>query len=132
MKAKCRELNRENKITCCYAVTEQQQNETMLLEPNYDNRFAGDGDVARAGAANGTKIYSKQESKLKKIERSRRRATTLDSSPVFGARSGSKASQMASKVQISGTNQSKTCLNNGYRFVLLWEMILSFVSCQHE
>ena len=39
----------------------------MILESNYDNSLAGPGDVATADAANGKKIISKQDSKLKKI-----------------------------------------------------------------
>ena len=71
----------------------------MMLESNYDIRLAGRGDGAKVGAANGKNIISKQDSKLKKIRWCKIRATTLDSPPVLGAQSGSKPSQMSSKME---------------------------------
>ena len=73
----------------------KQQNEIMMLESNYDKRFAGVGVGAKAGVANGKIIICKHDSTLKKIGKSKNRATTLDRSPVFGAKSGSKAFQVA-------------------------------------
>ena len=79
----------------------------MMFESNYDNRLAGPGDAAKVGAANGKQIILKHDSKLKKIGVSKRRATPLDPYPVFGANSGSKASQMAPKMEpISGKKRS--------------------------
>ena len=57
-----------------------------MFESNYDNCFAGVGDGAKADVANGKNIISKQDSKLKKIGRRKRRATTLDPPPVFRAK----------------------------------------------
>ena len=80
----------------------------MLFESNYDNRLAESGDGAKAGPVNGKQIILKHDSELKKKGKSNRRATSLDTSPVVGARSGLKASHMASKVEpISGKKQSK-------------------------
>ena len=79
-----------------------------MLRSNYDNRRVGVGGDAKAGAANDKTIICKHDSKLKEIGKTKRRATTLDSSPVFGAKSDSKASQMALKMEpISGKKQSK-------------------------
>ena len=104
----------------------KQQNETLMLRSSYDNRLVG-GD-ATAGAANGKIIICKHDVKLKKIGKTKRRTTTLVSSPVFGAKSGSKASQMAAKIEpISGKKQSKNCLINGYQFVSLREAFFIFV-----
>ena len=58
----------------------------MMFESNYHNYFAGVGDGAKAGVANGKQIISKQDSKLKKIGRRKRRATTLDLPLVFKAK----------------------------------------------
>ena len=69
----------------------------MFFESNYNNRFAGRGSGVEADVANGKKIILKQDSKLKKMGRRKRKATTLDSPPVFAAKSGSQASQMVSK-----------------------------------
>ena len=78
-----------------------------MFESTYDNCFADVGDGAKAGVANGKNIISEQDSKLKKMGRRKRRATTLDRSSVFGAKSGSKAFQMAPKMKpMSGKNQS--------------------------
>ena len=75
----------------------------MMFESNYDNCLAGVGDSARAGVANGKNIISKHDSKLKKIGRRKRSATALDRYPVLRAKSCSKASQMAPKMEpISG------------------------------
>ena len=49
-----------------------------MLESNYDNRFAGVGNGVNVGAANGKIIICKHDSKLKKIGKTKRRATTLD------------------------------------------------------
>ena len=70
----------------------------MMLKSNYDNRFGGVGIDVKAGAAVGKIIICKHDSKLKKIGKTKRRATTLDSFPVFGAKSDSKASQMAANM----------------------------------
>jgi len=70
-----------------------------MLESNYDNRSAGVGVDARAGAGFGKIIICKHDSKLKKIGKSTRRATPLDRYPVFGSKSDSKASQMVFKIQ---------------------------------
>ena len=61
-----------------------------MLESNYDNRLAGVGVGAKAGPANGKIIICKHDSKLKKIGKTKRRATTLDSSPFLRAKSCSK------------------------------------------
>ena len=80
----------------------------MMLRSNYDIRLAGVGGGAKGGAAKGKIIIGKHDCKLKKIGKTKRRATTLDSSSVFGAKSGSKASQMAPSMEpISGKKQSK-------------------------
>ena len=100
----------------------------MMFDSNYNIFVGGVGDGAKAGVANGKKIISKQDSKLKNIGRRKRRATTLDRFSVFGAKSGSKASQMASKMEpISRKKPSKNRLINGYRFLSLREAIFSFV-----
>ena len=79
----------------------------MMLESNYDNRFAGLGVGAKAGVANGNIIICEHDSKLKKIGKIKRRAITLDFSVVFGVKRGSKASQMVPKMEpISGKKQS--------------------------
>ena len=69
----------------------KQQNATMMLESNYDNRFAGGGVGAKAGVANGKIIIWKHKSKLKKIRKSKRKATLVDRYPVFSTKSDSKA-----------------------------------------
>ena len=80
----------------------------MMFDSNYDTCLAGVGDGAQVGVANGKNIISKHDSKFKKIGVSKRIATTLDSSFVFGAKSGSRASQVAPKIKpMSGKNQSK-------------------------
>ena len=80
----------------------------MILESNYDNRLANVGIGAKAGAANGKIVIWKYNSKLKKIGKSKRRATLVDRYLFFGAKGGSKSSQMASKMEpISGKKQSK-------------------------
>ena len=61
-----RKLNRENKLTFCYGVTENNRMKP-LLESNYDSRFDGRGAGANAGVLKCNKIISKQNSKLKKI-----------------------------------------------------------------
>ena len=45
----------------------------MMLESNYDNRFAGVGVGAKRGAANGKIIICRHDPKLKKVGRSKRR-----------------------------------------------------------
>ena len=71
----------------------------MMFESNYDNCFAGVGGGAKPGVADVKNIISKQDSKLKKIRKSKRRATSLDRPPVLGAQSGLKAFQMAPKME---------------------------------
>ena len=99
----------------------------MILESNYGNRFAGVGVAAKASVANGKIIVCKHDSKLKKIGKTKRKASALDSSHVFGTENGSNASQTATKMEpISGEKQSTNGLINGYRFVLLRDAIFSF------
>ena len=47
----------------------QQQNETMMLSSNYDNRLDGVDGGATAGVANGKIIICEHDSELKKIDR---------------------------------------------------------------
>ena len=80
----------------------------MMLRSNYDNGLAGVDGGAKVGVANGKIIICKHDSKLKKIGKSKRRATPLDRLSLFEATSGLKAFQMAPKMEpISGKKQSK-------------------------
>ena len=75
----------------------KQQNQTMMIRSNYDNRLGGVDGGAAAGADNGKMIICKHDCKLKKIGKTKRRATTLDGSRDFEAKSVSKASQNGSQ-----------------------------------
>ena len=77
-----RKLNRENKLTFCYGVTENNRMKP-LLESNYDSRFDGRGAGANAGVLKCNKIISKQNSKLKKIGK-RKKSGVLFQAPASG------------------------------------------------
>ena len=61
----------------------KQQNETMMLESNYDSRFDGRGAGANAGVLKCNTIILKQNSKLKKIGK-RKKSGVLFQAPSSG------------------------------------------------
>ena len=68
----------------------KQQNGIMMLESNHDNRFIGVVVGAKASAANGKIIICKHDSNLKKIGKSKRRATLLDRHPFLAPKVGQR------------------------------------------
>ena len=77
-----RKLNRENKLTFCYGVTENN-NMKPLLESNYDSGFDGRGGGANAGVLKCKIIILKQNSKLTKIGK-RKKSEVLFQAPSAG------------------------------------------------
>ena len=77
-----RKLNRENKLTFCYGVTENNRMKP-LLESNYDSHLDGRGAGANAGVLKYKTIILKQNSKLKKIGK-RKKSGVLFQGPSAG------------------------------------------------
>ena len=77
-----RKLNRENKLTFCYGVTENNRMKP-LLESNYDSCLDGRGVGANVGVLKCNQIISKQNSKLKKIGK-RKKSGVLFQAPSAG------------------------------------------------
>ena len=70
--------------------------------------------------------------KAKSRRRCNRTATTLDPTPVYGAKSFPKASQIAPKMESKLVKmQTKNWLKNIYRFVLLWDAFVIDFWCQN-
>ena len=80
----------------------------MMFQSNYLICFAGVGQAPRPVLLLVFNKKMKKDLKKEKIGDSKRRATPPYWSPVFGAKSASKASQMGSKMKpISGKKQSE-------------------------
>ena len=77
-----RKLNRENKLTFCYGVTENNRMKP-LLESNYDSRFDGRGAGANVGVLKYKEIILKQNTKLKQIGK-RKKSGVLFQGPSAG------------------------------------------------
>ena len=71
-----RKLNRENKLTFCYGVTENNRMKP-LLESNFDSDLDGRGAGANDGVPKYKKIILKQNSKLKKIGKRKKSGVLL-------------------------------------------------------
>ena len=116
-------LNRENKATFCYVVSENNRMKPWYLSQIITIALPGLVVMPRLAL----RLVFQKRFQTEKDRKPQRRANTLDPYLVFGAKSGSKAFQMAPKMEpISGKKQSKNWLMNGYRFVALRDAVFSF------
>ena len=99
----------------------------MMLQSNYLICFDGVALVPRLLLLLVLDKKLKKDFKKEKIGDSKRRARSLDRSPVIGAKSGSKASQMVPKMKpIAGKKKAKNGVIHGYQFVSLRDSTFSF------